>query len=307
MRFFKTRLAFLMGACALAAALPGCRPKAPTSRTPDLPYKVDASGAKHYPLAGEVLKVDAPAKSLLVRHGDIAGLMPGMTMEFPVSDADLAAAKVGERIRADLVVDAKGDPRLENIWPDNASDSAAIADASRALHQDTLARGHEAYREIGETIPDFALYDQDGRVVTAARFRGKQVMLNFIYTRCPFANMCPAATANMASSQRKARAAGVQGIEFVSITLDPDYDTPAVLKSYARDHGIDTSNFSLLTGPDGAIADLLTQFGILADKSGGYFQHSLATLLIDEHGKIIWRADGTTWSPDDFVQRMHKP
>src|SRR6185436_14296832 len=115
----------------------------------------------------------------------------------------------------------------------------------------------EAYREVGETIPDFALYDQEGRVVQSARFRGKQVMLNFIFSRCPVATMCPASTMKMMGTQKLARESGVNSIEFVSITLDPAYDTPAVLKVYAATRGIDTSNFSFLTGPENAIKYLL--------------------------------------------------
>jgi protein SCO1/2 len=131
-------------------------------------------------------------------------------------------------------------------------------------------------------------------------------MLNFIYSRCPFANMCPLSTAKMMTTQRLAREAKVADIEFISITLDPKYDTPGVLKEYADARGIDTSNFSFLTGPPGAIGDLLTQFGVLAQFEGDILKHTLATLLLDSHGKIIWRADGSGWEPADFVARMRK-
>ena len=103
-----------------------------------------------------------------------------------------------------------------------------------------------------------------------------------------------------------ARAAGIPNVEFVSITLDPAYDTPGVLKEYAADRGIDTSNFSFLTGPEAAIRDLLTQFGVIAEFKDGILNHTLATLLIDEKGRVTWRADGSLWEPRDFVARMHK-
>ncbi|HTJ79676.1 MAG TPA: SCO family protein [Rariglobus sp.] len=300
MVFLKLRLPLLVGVCALVTLLPACKPvKAPADIQAD-------SGEKHYPLTGQILKVDAAGKGLLVQHEKIPGLMPAMTMEFTVSDGDLANAKEGQRIRADLIIDAKGDARLEKIWPADPVADSTVEAAAGALRQDTAIRGKSAYREVGETVPDFALYDQDGKVVTAARFRGKQIMLNFIYSRCPVATMCPAATANMMTTQRKAKEAGVNNIEFISITLDPENDTPGVLKEYARVRGIDTGNFSFLTGPEGAIKDLLTQFGILADFDGGIVKHTLSTLLINEQGKIIWRADGSQWSPDEFVQKMHK-
>jgi protein SCO1/2 len=110
----------------------------------------------------------------------------------------------------------------------------------------------------------------------------------------------------MMAAQSLAREAKVGDIEFISITLDPAYDTPGVLKEYADARGIDTSNFSFLTGPPGAIRDLLTQFGVIAQFDGDILKHTLATLLIDAHGKIIWRADGSDWEPADFVARMRK-
>jgi protein SCO1/2 len=300
MFFLKLRLSLLAGVCAMAALLPACKPVETPPAAPAEPVE------KHYPLTGQVLKVDAATKSLLVQHDKIPGLMPAMTMEFTVSDGDLANAKEGQRIRADLVMDAQDNARLEKIWPVDPVAESAVKAAAGALRQDTAIRGKSAYREVGENLPDFALYDQDGKVVTAARFRGKQVMLNFIFSRCPVATMCPTATANMTTTQRKAREAGIRNIEFVSITLDPDYDTPGVLKEYARARGIDTVNFSFLTGPEGAIKDLLTQFGIIAEFDGSILKHTLATLLINEQGKIIWRTDGSQWSPDDFVRKMHK-
>lgn len=262
---------------------------------------------KRYPLHGEVISVDAAHDSVRVTHQDVPGYMPAMTMDFPVGPGDVLAVHPGERIRADLVVDRPGaDPRLENIWPDDPAAAAALAAGQRALREDTHDRGDQAYREVGENMPDFTLFDQSGRVVSSGRFRGKQIMLNFIFTRCPVATMCPAATARMMATQHMAKAAGVKNIEFVSITLDPTYDTPGILAAYAHDRGIDTSNYSFLTGPEGAVRDLLTQFGVIADFSDGLVKHTLATLLINAKGKIVWRADGSEWDPEDFVSRMRK-
>ena len=245
-----------------------------------------------YPLTGEIISVDAARRILVVRHDEVKGLMPAMTMEFAVSAADAAEAKPGQRIRAELVPSKTGDFRLEKIWPDDKVAADTVAAGARVLREDTHNRGNAAYREVGEKIPDFALYDQEGRVVQSARFGGKQIMINFIFTRCPVANMCPASTLKMMATQKLARAAAVPNLELVSITLDPAYDTPGVLKEYATERGIITDNFSFLTGPESAIRDLLT--------------HTLTTLLIDENGKIIHRADGSVWEPKDFVAKMRK-
>ncbi len=272
----------------------------------DGPASPATAGEQRYPITGEIISADAARKILIVQHDEVKGFMPAMTMEFGVTAGDVAVAKPGQRIRAEMVVPKTGDPRLEKIWPDDKSLTAAVAAGAMKLRQDTFTRGKNAYREVGEEVPDFSLYDQEGRVVQAGRFRGKMVMINFIFTRCPIATMCPASTMKMMSAQKAAAEAGVKNIEFVSFTLDPAYDTPGVLKEYATSRGIDTSNFSFLTGPEAAIRDLLTQFGVIAEFKGDILQHTLATLLVGEDGKIIHRADGSSWEPKEFVARMRK-
>ncbi|HVW20501.1 MAG TPA: SCO family protein [Opitutaceae bacterium] len=285
-------------ALGLALALAGCA-KAPVSRT-------DSDGDTHYPLTGRVVSVDAAHDRVTVAHDAVPGLMAAMTMEFPAAPGDIATVHPGERIRADLVKDKEGRGRLEKIWPDDQSGTDAVAEGARRLREDTHDRGDGVYRDLGESIPGFTLWDQDGRVVQSGRFQGKQIMLNFIYTHCPFANMCPLSTHKMIEAQQLAKKAGVKDIEFVSFTLDPANDTPGVLHDYAASRNIDTSNFTFLTGPAPAIRDLLTQFGVIADFEGGVLKHTLATLLVDEKGRIVWRADGSEWNPQDFVARMRK-
>jgi len=231
--------------------------------------------------------------------------MPAMTMEFKVAKSDLANAKPGQRIRAELV--QRGDDYfLEKIWPDDSVTKSTLAAATNALAQDTAMRGKEAYREIGENLPTFTLLDQEGRTVPANRFRGKRVVLNFIFTRCPVATMCPAATLRMSQLQKAAREAGAQDFELVSISMDPEYDTPGVLREYAEARGLDTSNWSFLTGPDAAVRHLLAQLGVIREFEGATIKHTLATVLIDEQGRIIHRVDGSTWQIEDFVRRLKK-
>ncbi|MES2693593.1 MAG: copper-binding protein, partial [Verrucomicrobiota bacterium] len=154
----------------------GCAKSAPSAKA--------TAKDERYPLTGEILRVDKERKVLHVRHEDIKGYMPAMTMEFAVSAGDVEVAKVGQRIRAELVPVKDGDFRLEKIWPDDKATADAVQAGALQLRQDTHTRGKNAYREIGEAVPGFALYDQSGRVVDSTRFRGKQIMLNFIFTRC---------------------------------------------------------------------------------------------------------------------------
>jgi protein SCO1 len=280
---------FVLGGCS--------KSKAPNVSASD-------SAEKRYPLTGEIIAVDTVAKTLRVRHDEIAGFMPAMAMDFDVPSGDLAIARPGQHIKAELVSTGNGEFKLERIWPADPAEIAPVEMAAKALEQDTVIRGNHAYREVGEVAPDFVLYDQDGRVVKSERFRGRQVMLNFIFTRCQVAKMCPAAVARFQQVQRLAREAGVANLELVSISLDPAYDTPGVLKEYALLRAIDTGNYSFLTGPEAAIRSLLAQFGVLKEFKGNILNHTATTLLIDETGRIVHRADGSTWDVQEFVQKM---
>ena len=261
---------------------------------------------KRYPLTGEVVSLNAGRKTAMISHDKIEGFMPAMTMEFMVAKGDLAILKPGERIRAELVQGPNDEWRLEKIWPDDQQTKTALAASVNALTQDTAMRGKEVYREIGEFAPDFTLLDQEGRAVSMSRFRGKQVVVNFIFTRGPIATMCPAATQRMMALQKAAKETGVADLELVSISLDPEYDTPGVLKDYAAVRGIDTANFSFLTGPDAAVRQLLAQLGVIREFTGDTIKHSLTTLLINPQGKITYRADGSVWRVEEFIERMAK-
>jgi protein SCO1/2 len=278
------------------------------SRSTDAPAgasaPVAAASPQRHPLTGEIVKVDAEKRMLTVAHDKIPGFMPAMTMEFTVGEGDARNARPGQRIRAQLVM-RSDEPWLEQIWPDDTQTRGTLDAAARALQQDTMIRGRAAYREIGEELPEFTLLDQEGRTVSIGRFRGRQVVMNFIYVRCPIGTMCPAATLRMMALQRAARAAGVTDLELISVSFDPE-DTPGVLKEYAAARQIDTENFSFLTGPPAAVDSLLRQMGVLRELEGGTYKHTLATLLIGTDGRIIHRTDGSQWDVDEFVKRLRK-
>ena len=260
-------------------------------------------GEKGHALVGTVIHLDPERGTVLVDHEEIPDTMPAMVMEFVVTRGDLDVLKEDMRIRARMVRTEDG-YALRQIWPIDREKDGIIEAAGSALRQDTVIRGRGAYREVGENLPDFALYDQTGEVVQVERFRGRQIVLNFIFTRCPDPKMCPASTAKMMRLQADARKKGVANLELISITLDPEYDTPGVLSEYARSRGIDTSNFTFLTGPETAIRDLLLQMGVLAFPEGGLIRHTLATMLIDEKGVIIYRTDSSGWETEGFLDRL---
>jgi len=285
--------ALLLAAC----SRPAPKPPAPA-------VAANSTAAAEHDIRGEIVGFDLPRKVLLIHHEEIPGYMPAMTMEFTAAGVDLATLREGQRISARMGLPVDGVFPLTNFAIVTSPPDPAIAAAALALRQDTFTRGKNAYREIGETAPSFTLLNQDGKPVAFDRFRGKRVVLNFIFTRCPVATMCPASTAKMMSLQASAQKAGITDLELISISFDTAYDTPPVLKAYADARGIDTAHWSFLTGPESAIRDLLAQFGVIAEPGENVFKHSLATLLIGRDGKIQHRIDGSSWSPEEFLARL---
>lgn len=263
-----------------------------------------SAAAKSYDLRGEIVGLDAAKRTLLIHHEEIPGYMPAMTMEFSAPDFDFAKFRAGQKLTARMGEAVDGVFPLTRVQLLLTPDDQAVAAAALALRQETSIRGKNAYREVGEAAPSFTLYNQDGRAVSFDHFRGRRVVLNFIFTRCPVPTMCPASTTKMMALQAAAKKAGVTNLELVSISFDAAFDTPPVLKAYAEARGIDTTNFSFLTGPETAIRDLLEQFGVIAEPGENIFKHTLATLLIGPNGKILHRVDGSTWVPDEFLNRL---
>lgn len=298
MRFLHVLFATVSSAALLVAA--GCAKKqAAATEAPASP-----GAPREYALCGEVVALSAERGTVIAKHDEIPGYMPPMTMEFSFEPADQPKLADGKRFRARLIDDGTGNLRLRAVEPIDEVKEQQVRAAARALREDTSIRGKNARREIGEEIPRFTLYNQDGEVVSVDRLRGRRVVMNFIYTRCPIATMCPASTARMHDLQLAARAAGVKNLQLISISLDPAYDTPAVLKAYAEARGIETTDFFFLTGPEGAVRDLLHQFGVIVEPGDNYLKHTLSTLLIDERGKIVHRVDGTQWKPEEFLSRL---
>ena len=152
--------------------------------------------AKSYDIRGEILGLAPERRILIVHHEEIPGYMPEMTMEFGVGDADLGLFKSGQHITARMREVETGEFILEGIRVIDSAKDSSVEFAARKLREDTFVLGKNAFREIGEVAPSFTLYNQNGEVVSFSQFRGKRVVINFIFTRCPVATMCPAARAH---------------------------------------------------------------------------------------------------------------
>jgi protein SCO1/2 len=136
-----------------------------------------------------------------------------------------------------------------------------------------------------------SLVDQNGARFSLERLEGRTVVMNFIFTTCPMS--CPLQTRALAAVQRALPAALHDRVQFVSVTVDPAHDRPAVLKQFARALGADLTNWSFVTGDDDEIASLHQHFDARVKKlDGGGFDHRVAVYLIESHGRVIQRYTG---------------
>ena len=232
-----------------------------------------------YEVHGLVREVDYTAKQATIEHEDIPGLMSAMTMGFDVPDpAVLAKLQPGERIVFELEVTEKS---FRIVSVRNADEAVPRAGASRAASGASVARA-------GDLAPDYTLTDQNGARVSSASLRGRWAVVDFVYTRCT--GPCPILTSLQVELQKKLAPALGEKVHFVSITLDPEFDTPAVLGDYARARGADLANWSFLTGPPDEVADVVKRFGVGTLRSAdGQIDHVVATFLVDPQGRIEQR------------------
>jgi protein SCO1/2 len=194
---------------------------------------------------------------------------------------------------------------LHNIWPDDPADKIRVNNVNRLLRRNTLSMGDSMIRTIGDNLPPFALYDQNGEIVTTDFFDGSVTVLNFIFSRCSVADMCPAATMKMKKLQDLALKTQIPHIQFLSITLDPSFDSPGVLKSYARGYNLNEDNFKICTANKSVIDDLTRQFGILREnKKDQPLDHTMRTIIINSKRQIIYQVPGRSWRVEDFLSRL---
>lgn len=194
---------------------------------------------------------------------------------------------------------------LHNVWPDEFRERIRFNNVNRLLRRDTLSMGEDSIKSIGDQVPPFALYDQNGKIITTDYFDGSVTILNFIFTRCSEPEMCPAATMKMKKLQELVTNTKIPYVKFLSITLDPMFDSPGVLKSYARGYNLDENNFRLGTAGKTVIDDLTRQFGLLRKKEeGAPLDHTMRTLVINSRRQIVYQVPGKGWSVEDFLSRL---
>lgn len=254
-----------------------------------------AALAQAAPFAGRVESVDVATET--------ARLAPasGSPVQARLGTGDLSVGWSGRLVRGDLI-ESEGRLRLERIFPADPEELRRVAEVTDALRRDTVERGRLAARGKGDLSPAWMLWDQAGRLVSSSDLRGKPVVMNFIFTRCRVATMCPAATASMSALAQALREAGLSGrVHLVSVTFDPAYDSPGVLRAYADGRGLDLAQHRLLTGDGRQIKDLMAQCGIQTIQADGTIVHNAATLVISGEGRIVSRLEGPRFGADELV------
>lgn len=230
--------------------------------------------------------------------------MPSMTMPFSVRDPkEIAEFRMGEAISFRLAV-TDNDSWIDQIKKISAEEVRLPA-STATPSASPVARASPRLRE-GDMMPPFQLTNQSGEPITLETFRGHPFVLTFIFTRCPIPNFCPLMSKNFAALQNAIKTGSglVAQTRLLSISFDPDFDSPQVLKSYAENEQADSGVWTFATGEKAEIEKLTRDFSVLVQPESGTISHGLATALIDPNGKIsrIWRGNG--WSPPEIIHEV---
>lgn len=262
-----------------------------------------SANEKRYPIKGKVVAVNKLDRTTTIAHEDIPGYMSGMTMEFKIkNDADLEMMKAGDQITGTLVVDEI------SSWVE----ITAITEGGAQLTPTTVVPGEP---KPGDDIPDFALVNQDGKPIRLSQYKGKALALTFIYTRCPQPDQCTLMSNNFAAIDRELQKFPdvYNQTHLLSITFDPDYDTPRVLRSYGAAHTERYSDetfqhWEFATGTKDEVKGMTQFFGMryYHDTESGDEQviHSLRTAVIDKNGKLVKLYRGNEWKPAEIAEDL---
>ena len=250
--------------------------------------------SRQYELQGQILGIDPSRNEVLIKHGAIAGFMPAMTMPFTVKDAGLLSGKApGDLVTATLVVtDLNAHLSTLTRTGHAAIGAGAVPNTPKILMP-------------GELVEDAALIDEQGKPHPFAAFKGHRVAVTFIYTRCPLPEFCPLMDRHFATVQKTiAGEKELRDVRLVSVTLDPEFDTPAILSRHAERLKADPAVWTFLTGEPAAVTTFALQFGIFTERdlgTGANLTHNLRTAVVDADGRIVKVHSGRDWTPADLV------
>lgn len=269
-------------------------------------HRSKTPGAKRYHFTGKVISVDTQAETALINNDDIPGFMEPMAMSYKFKPASqLHGIEPGDTIAGDVVViepDPKNPDAASDYWLENVKVTAHAAQPP--------AKGPNAMHmpAPGEDVPDFAFTNQDGKRVTIKDYRGKTLLVTFIYTRCPFPDFCPRMSGNFNEIyQQTVSDASLKDLRLLSVSFDPEYDTPKVLREYAYSvaHTKDAALFRRWTfaaAPKDELPKIADFFALTVQPEGSLITHNLSTAVIGPDSKIVKWYHGGDWQVSDVIK-----
>lgn len=290
-----------LGALLTVASLAGCAKSAQQAQQQASqsaqPAAVPAN-AKVYKLHGKIVSIDQANSSLMIAGDEVPNFMGAMTMPYPVKNKDeINKVGPGDEINADIIVPDQGDPYIQNI---------VVLKKATGTPSPASTSDHEP--QPGETVPDFALINQDGKRIHLSSYRGEALLVTFVYTRCPFPDFCPLVSRNFAQiyAETKANPNLSKHMRLLTVSFDPDHDTPEVLRKYAKTFDATTGGnpygrWAFAVIPKDELGKVTDFFGVTVANNDGSLVHSMSTSVIAPDGKIYsWRED-TDWKPEDLI------
>jgi len=251
-----------------------------------------------FPLKGEVVAIDTSKMRVTVDHEEIPDYMMAMTMPFKVRKKDLLTQlEVGDTIQAVLAV-SRTESWLEDITVVGKGEPPDLKLTEGTL----LAR----IFKTGERVPDDPLTNQDQQKIRFTDFNGKAVALTFIYTRCPLPDFCILMSNHFAKLQKLLkRNRSLDGQwHLITVSFDPKFDTPKVLKNYGKSYGADFSTWDFVVADEQTIYKLADGFGLTLADDDGLIAHNLRTALLDTEGRLVKVINGNEWTPEELVSEL---
>jgi protein SCO1/2 len=263
-----------------------------------------AADQRAFTLQGQVQSIDAPRKLVVVKHEEIKGFMPAMTMPYEVEDpAVLTQLAPGDLINSTLVVFSNG-AHLTHV---TKVGSAPLEQPPAEAPMPTASSGFELLKP-GEPVPAGSFVDQDGRKRTFAGFKGSPVVMTFIYTKCPLPTFCPLMDRHFATLQKTLKSdPALANVHLVTVSFDPVTDTPPVLKAHAKTLNADLTRWTFLTGDRDAIDQFAARFGVQVSRALNDprdITHNLRTVIVKPDGTLAKTYVGNEWSPQQVIEDL---
>jgi len=259
---------------------------------------------RRYPLHGQVISLDPSHLLVTVKHDDIKGFMPAMTMPYNVKDAKaLEGLAPGDIVDATLVIFSNG----ANLIDIRKVGTAPLDPVPAQTPAPAASSGFELLKP-GEAVPDTAFLDQNGRRRRFSDFKGSTVVMTFIYTKCPLPTFCPLMDRHFAAMQKTLKTdAALSKVHLVTVSFDPVTDTPAVLLAHAKTLGADLSRWTFLTGDRDEIDRFGSRFGVSVSRALNDprdITHNLRTVIIDAGGRLAKSYTGNEWTPTQVLDDL---